>query len=112
MTQDELRNILSEHLAKFRERSYARLAERVERDQATGGYLEHLEAVAPDGTEYQMAFLAAWDGKRHGDVRVLGDLSVIPQMRLLGFLPVYLTDVTDSFIMSPDGRFVGESGTP
>lgn len=108
MTQAEMRGILSEHLAKFRERSYARLAERVERDQATGGYLEHLEAVAPDGTEYQMAFLADWGYRRHGDVRVLGDLSVMPQKRLLGFLPVYRSDVTDSFIMTPDGRFVGE----
>jgi len=53
-----------------------------------------------------------WDGKPHGDVRVCGDLSAVPHQTLLGFIPVYVSDVTDSFIMSTDGRFVGEYETP
>jgi hypothetical protein len=59
-----------------------------------------------------MEFQAVWDGKPHGDVRVCGDLSAEPQRQLLGFIPIYIADVTDSFIMSPDGRFVDEHETP
>jgi len=71
----------------------------------------HPTGIAPDGTKYQIEFQALWDGKPHGDVRVCGDLSAMPHKTLLGFIPVYVSDVTDSFIMSPDGRFVGEHET-
>jgi hypothetical protein len=108
MIKDEMRKILSQHLTKFRSWSYPQLAERVERDDC----LEHIEDTAPDGTKYQMEFQALWDDKPHGAVRVCGDLSAEPQRPLLGFIPVYTPDVTDSFIMSPDGRFVGEHETP
>ena len=112
MSKDEMRKILSEHLAKFRAWSYAHLAERVERDRQAHDCLEHIEGVAPDGTQYQIEFNALWDDKRDGDVRVCGDFSAEPQRPLLGFIPVYTPDVTDSFIMNPDGRFVGEYETP
>jgi len=108
MSKEEMRAILSEHLAKFRVWTYAQLAERVKRDRQAHDCLEHIEGTAPDGTRYQMEFQAFWDGKPYGDVRVCGDLSAEPQRPLLGFIPVYTPDVTDSFIMSPDGRFVGE----
>jgi hypothetical protein len=111
MSKDEMHKILSEHLATFRAWSYAQLAERVERDRQAHDCLEHVEGIAPDGTKYQMEFQAVWDGKPHGDVRVCGDLSAVPHQTLLGFIPVYVSDVTDSFIMSPDGRFVGEHET-
>ena len=106
-----MRKILSEHLTKFRSCSYEQLAERVERDRKAHDCLEHIEGTAPDGTQYQMEFQAVWDGKPHGDVRVCGDLSAVPQRPLLGFIPIYVSDVTDGFIMSPDGRFVGEHET-
>ena len=53
-----------------------------------------------------------WDDKPHGAVRVCGDLSAGRQRPLLGFIPVYTPDVTDSFIMNPDGRFIDEHETP
>lgn len=109
MDKSEAHKILREQLSKFRAWSYAQLAERVERDRQAHDCLEHVEGVAPDGTQYQMEFQAVWDGKPHGDVRVCGDLSAEPQRPLLGFIPIYVSDVTDSFIMSPDGRFVGEN---
>jgi hypothetical protein len=31
---------------------------------------------------------------------------------LLGFIPIYIPDVHDGFIMGPDGRFIGEDETP
>ena len=112
MNKDEMRKILSEHLAKFRAWSYVQLSERVERDRKAHDCLEHIEGIASDGTQYQIEFQALWDDKPHGDVRVLGDLSAQPQRPLFGFIPVYTPDVTDSFIMSPEGRFVGEHETP
>jgi hypothetical protein len=112
MSKDGMRKILSEHLAKFRTWSYAQLAERVERDRQMHDCLEVVEGTAPDGTQYQMEFQAMWDSKPHGDVRVFGDLSAVPHKPLLGFIPIYVSDVTDSFIISPDGRFVGEHETP
>jgi hypothetical protein len=108
MTKDEMRIILAEHLAKFRAWSYAQLAERVECHDC----LEHIEGTATDGTPYQLEFQAFWDDKAQGDIRVMGDLCAEPQQRCLGFLPIYSADLVDSFIMSPDGRFVGEDETP
>lgn len=74
--------------------------------------LGHIEDIAPDDTQYQREFLALWDGQPHGDIRVCGDLSAEPQKRLLGALPIYISDVNDNFIVSPDGRFVGEYEKP
>ena len=103
--------ILARQLARFRAWSYAQLAERVERDRVAHDCLEHIEGTAPDGTQYQIEFNALWDDKPNGDVRVCGSLSTEPQKPLLGFIPIYTPDVSDSFIMSPDGRFVGEDET-
>lgn len=112
MNKEELHQILSAQLAKYCSWSYSQLAERVERDRQAHDCLEHFEGIALDGTQYQMEFQAVWDDKPQGDVRVLGALSTQRQKPLLGFIPTYTPDVTDSFIKSPDGRFVGESETP
>ena len=63
-----------------------------------------------DGTPYQLKFNAYWDDKRHGNIRVCGSLSAKPRRRLLWFLPIHIPHVTESFIMRPDGSFVGETG--
>lgn len=86
----------------FRACSYARLAGCVKRD----GFLDSIEGTAADGTRYQMEFQVFWDADPDGDVRVFGDLCMEPQKPLLGILPVYVSDATDSFIMSPDGEIV------
>lgn len=104
MTKDEMRYVLSQHLARYRSWSYVQLAARIGEDCC----LETVERTASDGTEYQMEFQVFWDDKPHGDVRVVGDLFAEPQRPLLGFIPIYTPDVTDCFIMSPGGQFVGE----
>lgn len=98
-----MRAILSERLAGFRSWSYAELAGRID-----SGFLEHVENTASDSTEYQMEFQAFWDDKPHGNIRVTGSFSAEPQRPLFGFIPIYMPDESDSFILSPDGRFVGE----
>lgn len=103
-----MQSILSEQLAEFRSWSYAQLAERVERDRREHECLASFEGTASDGTAYFIELNVFWDDKPNGDVRVCGDLSAVPQKPLLGFIPIYTPDVADSFIMSPDGQFVGE----
>jgi hypothetical protein len=112
MSKDEMHAILSEHLVRFRAWSYAQLAERVERDRKAGGCLDHIEGTAADGTQFQIESNAFWDDKPHGDVRVSASFSADPQKPLLGFIPIYRADMTESFIMRPDGQFVDEGETP
>jgi hypothetical protein len=102
MTKDEMRAVLAGHLAKFRRWGYAELKSHVN----VQGHLETFEESAPDGTEYSVTFDILWDDKAKGNIRVMGDLS--RNMPLLGFIPIYIPDVCDGFIMTPEGRFLGE----
>lgn len=113
MTKDEMRSVLSEHLAKFRSWTYTQLAGRVDRGPfwKPQNCLEHVEGTAPDGTEYQMEFHVDWNDKPNQEVRVFGSLSADPQKPLLGFIPIYTPDATDSFVMATDGRFLFEHDT-
>jgi|CXWL01.1.fsa_nt_gi hypothetical protein len=108
MDADDKRLLLAEHIARFRTWTYAALAAEIDRTCKEHDCLHHIEGVSDDGTEYQMEFNVFWDDKRGGNVRVCGDITTVPQRPLLGFLPVYTSDATDSFVMSPDGSFVGE----
>lgn len=113
MTKEEMRKVLSEHLAKFRSWTYAHLAERVDRGPFWKPHdcLEHVEGTAPDGTKYQMEFNVDWNDEPNKEVRVSGSLAAEPQKPLLGFIPVYTADVTAGFVMAPDGRFLFEHDT-
>ena len=108
-----MHQVLSEHLAKFRSWTYTQLAKRV----AQGPFwkphdcLEHVAGTAPDGTEYQMEFTVYWNDKPNHEVRVCGGLFAEPQKCLLGFIPIYTADATDSFVMDTDGRFLFEHDT-
>jgi hypothetical protein len=108
MTKPEMQQVLSTHLAKFRNWSYAELSRAVEQTRRDHDCLEHLEETAPDGTDYQVEFNVFWNDKPNQEVRVIGSLFAEPSRPLLGFIPIYTPDVTDSFIMAPDGRFLFE----
>lgn len=108
MSKDEKTAMLAEHLAKFRKWPYAQLAEAVDRTRQERDCLEYVELTAPDGTRVSMEFNVFWDDKAGGDVRIAGDLAANGLKPLLGFIPIFTPDVTDSFIMRPDGSFVGE----
>ena len=108
MSKEEWNEILSSELKKFRSWSYSALAEKIEQTQRERNHLHHIEATAVHGTPYFIDFDVFWDGKSHGDIRVCAFLWSSPQRPLLGFLPIYKCDFSDSFILSPGGRFVGE----
>jgi hypothetical protein len=96
MDKKEANSILAEHLARYRTRSYAELAAWV-RD----GRVDAPEAVGQSGTNYQIEIQFFWDDQPDGDVRVVGSVSDGRGIR--AFVPL-----TDSFILGPEGRFVGE----
>lgn len=61
-----------------------------------------------DASEYHLEFNVFWDDRRGGNVRVCGDITTPPQAPFRPILPIQTPDATDSFIMAPDGRFIGE----
>jgi hypothetical protein len=91
----EARTILVEYLNRYRARSYAELAAWAREDR-----IDDTEVVAPSGTRYQIEVNFFWDSKKNGDVRVMG---AIDGGVISAFFPL-----TDSFILSPEGKFIGE----
>lgn len=96
MDTKEASSILADHLARCTSRSYAELSAWVRE-----GRIDTPEVVAPSGHRYEIEVQFFWDGKPDGDVRVFGSIS--DGRGIHAFVPL-----TDSFIMSPEGRFVGE----
>lgn len=58
------------------------------------------ERQGPSGVKYQLEFEAFWDGEKGGPIRVMAS---IDDMGCRAFAPL-----SKSFIMAPDGAFVGE----
>ena len=96
MDKIEARAVLSAELNRFRALPRRVLLDRVLDDQ------ELIEVVGPSGTRYLVEVDAFWDDQqRPGDnLRVIGAIS---DSGWRTFVPV-----TDSFIVAPDGSFVGE----
>ncbi len=95
MNKSEAHLILSRCLAHYRSRPYVELAA-----LASEGRADTSEVVALGGTRYQLEVEFVWDGKSNADVRVI---AAVDDGGFRALLPV-----TESFILSPDGRFVGE----
>jgi hypothetical protein len=108
MDTDEKRLLLAKSLEEFRSWTYESLAKEIDRTRREHECLQYRQGVFADGTEYKLEFNVFWDDRRDGDVRVCGDLTTNPQRPLLGFLPIFAPDVTDSFIMRYDGTLVDE----
>jgi len=96
MDEKEARSILAEHLSRYRRRSYAELAAWVREH-----HIDTPEVVGRSGKPYWIEVMFYWDGRPDGNVRVIGSIDDGRGVR--AFVPL-----TDSFIMSPEGRFVGE----
>jgi hypothetical protein len=94
MDKAEARAILATQLESLRATSYDELVERLLEDPET------TEATGPSRTAYQLESQAFWDGRPGGDLRVTVS---IDDGGWRAFVPL-----TESFIVSPDGSFVGE----
>jgi hypothetical protein len=93
MNQTEALAILREALDEWRRRSYAELVAEIGNQKCS-------DVIAPSGTGYQIEIETIWDDRRDGNIRVLGAIDDYGSS-------VY-SPLTDDFIMSPDGSFVGE----
>ena len=93
MDKVEARGILGGEVARRRAQSYSQLKE-------LNGDSKHIEVVGNSGTEYQLEVQAWWDDKREQNLRVIVS---IDDGGLRAIVPL-----TESFIVAPDGEFVGE----
>ena len=95
MNQVEAQTLLDEQLAAYRSQGYEDLAEKV-------GSTIAFQTVGPSGAEYNLEVMVLWDspGKKV-NVRVIAAVDD-------GRLPRALVPMSDSFIVAPDGSFVGE----
>ena len=95
MDRSEAHTALTSHLATIRQRSYADLV-------ALMGDV-HVETITgPSGVEYQIELEVIWDPPRERTNIMV--MACIDDGRFLSAL----TPVTTSFILSPEGHFVGE----
>jgi hypothetical protein len=93
MNEAIAREILKSELSNWRTKFYLELAKLIDRTQAT-------EVTGPDKKIYQVEIQILWDSRRDGNIRVVG---AIDDRGFRAFCPL-----SDSFIVSPDGKFVGE----
>lgn len=94
MDKAEARDLLAKELEKWRARSYADLSSYIDAEAFTK------EVKGQSGVTYQIEIEVFWDSKPQGDLRVLG---AIDDGGWRAFVPL-----SDDFILSPDGSFVGE----
>jgi hypothetical protein len=89
----EAQMILRSELQRYRQRQYPELAQLV-------GNRERKEIAGRSGARYQVVVSGHWDGKANQDVRVI---AAIDNGGRSAWIPM-----TDSFILNPSGKFVGE----
>jgi hypothetical protein len=94
MDKNEAKAILQAELEKVRGWDYLSLLQLLDD-------LEAYEVRGPSGVPYQMEVQAMWDDQPGGNLRVM--LSIDDGGFLSAFAPL-----TDSFILSPGGQFMGE----
>jgi len=93
MNKEEAKIILSELLSEYRGQSYKTLCRLLDAQDIS-------ETTSESGAKYQVEFQANWDDKDNGNLRVIGS---IDGGGLQSFIPI-----TEDFIISPNGEFLGE----
>ena len=93
MDKEEAKSLLASELQKYRDRSYESLCSLLHN-------IDTYEIEAQSGVLYQLEIQAMWDNKPDGDLRIVAG---IDDGGLRAYFPL-----TDSFILSPDGKFVDE----
>jgi len=93
MDNQEAKTLLTKKLAEYRHLSHADLVAKIDD-------IDCFEISGPTGVEYQIEIQIFWDDKPDGDLRVIGG---IDDGGWRAFMPV-----CEDFIVTSDGRFVGE----
>jgi len=93
MDQAEAQSLLSQELSRYRELPYAELFSLID-------HSETVERTAPSGVNYQIEMQVFVDDVSLQTLRVMGS---IDDGGWRAFSPL-----SDDFILSPDGSFVGE----
>jgi hypothetical protein len=93
MNKAEAKSLLSQELSRYRELPYAELFSLID-------HIEAFERAAPSGVTYQIEMQVFVDDVSRQTLRVLGS---IDDGGWRAFAPL-----CDSFILAPDGSFVGE----
>jgi hypothetical protein len=94
MDRTEARAILQAEIAKYRQRSYDELLRLLDE-------IDAYEVRGPTGAIYQLEVQGLWDDRPGGNLRVMAGIDDGGQVS--AFAPLVA-----SFILSPDGEFVGE----
>ena len=93
MNKAEAKSLLSQELSRYRELPHAELFSLID-------HSETFERAAPSGVTYQIEMQVFVDDESRQTLRVMG---AIDDGGWRAFAPL-----SDSFILSPDGSFVGE----
>jgi hypothetical protein len=96
MNKAEARVILESELGKYRYLSYQELSGLIDSPR-------NFQVLGPTGCEYQLEVQAFWDQPRKPG----GDLRIIASIDDGGLLSA-LIPLTQDFIITPEGKFVGE----
>jgi hypothetical protein len=94
--KQEAEGLLRGKLSEYCVLPYPKLVARIGTD-------DHVTMAGASGAEYQLEVQVFWEDEPRGNVRVIGS---IDDGGLRAFFPL-----TKSFIMAPDGTFVGEGPT-
>jgi hypothetical protein len=94
MSREIARAIIEDKLNKLRKFSYGELVKLV-------GQIRCDHINAPNGEEYQLETETRWDSKTGGNIRVI---VAVDGPGVSAFRPL-----TETFIMSADGSFIGEN---
>jgi len=94
MDKSEARKILQWRISRYRAKPYAELVKLID-------HVQMHEATSVSGTKYTLEFDMLWDRDPDGDIRVIGEIDD-------GTFPSTFWPLSDDFILSPDGKFVGE----
>ena len=105
--RDRLAAILAQHLETYRATPHSDLASRLESPRHPD-QLAVVDGTTPDGTTYTIETNVVWDDHAKRHIRVMSDLSTGTRGCLLGFIPIFTPDVSDGFIIAPDGTFIDE----
>ena len=101
MNKAEARQLLHERVEALRTLSYDDLKQAFLLDVPTRAQPTSEQWTRESGTTYYVKIYAYWDDKRKGNLRMF--VNVDDGAGLRAFVPL-----SESFIVAPDGSFVGE----